>query len=162
MKENKTDVIKFRVSDSERAQIQALADRRTNGNISSLIKNLLYAAMREEEERSMKLETRYELKMATAEVSTRREIVDGCCGDNPDPTTVATFRTKEEALDALKAYKSTARHYDGFHKPYWFVTEYWVEENVYRIDEDGDSEFYEYTGVWGWSQWDQDYSIEEE
>ena len=161
MKEKTTDMIRVRVTDSERARIQALADKRTNGNVSSLIKGLIWQAVREEEENETMKETRYELKTASVEVGTRQEIANGCAHEHPDPTLIAAFRTKEEALDALRQYRSTARHYDGWIKPYWFVTEYWVEENTYRIDEDGDADWIEGGDVWEYAEWDEDYTKEE-
>ena len=44
MADNKNDVIRFRVTEDERKRIQTLADKRTNGNISSLIKGLIEQA----------------------------------------------------------------------------------------------------------------------
>ena len=162
MKEKTTDMIRFRVTDSERARIQALADKKTNGNISSLIKGLVWQAVREEEESETMKETRYELKTASVEVGTRKEIVNGCAHEHPDPTLIAAFRTKEEALDALRQYRSTARHYDGWVRPYWFVTEYWVEENTYQIDEDGDADWIDGGDVWEYAEWDEDYTKDEQ
>ena len=93
MKSN--DIIRFRVTPEERARIQALADKTTRGNISSMIKNLLDRAIREEAAKTQRTETRYELKTASCEVRDRRQLVDGCCDDHPDPTTIATLqRTK--------------------------------------------------------------------
>ena len=44
MADNKNDVIRFRVTEHERERIQALADIRTNGNISRLIMDLIEQA----------------------------------------------------------------------------------------------------------------------
>jgi len=49
MADNKNDVIRFRVTEDERKRIQTLADKRTNGNISSLIKGLIEQAEKEDE-----------------------------------------------------------------------------------------------------------------
>ena len=49
MADNKNDVIRFRVTEDERKRIQTLADKRTNGNISSLIKGLIEQAENEDE-----------------------------------------------------------------------------------------------------------------
>lgn len=49
MPDNKNDVIRFRVTEDERKRIQALADKRTNGNISSLLKGLIEQAEKEGE-----------------------------------------------------------------------------------------------------------------
>ena len=157
------DIIRFRVTAEERARIQALADKKTRGNVSSLIKNLLDRAIREEAAKTMKTETRYELKTASTEVQHRRLLVDGCCDDHPDPTIIATFRTKDEALAALSEYRSTARHYSGIHGvPYWFATQYWVEEICVTIDADGEEVEPMSVDVLRFAPWDRDYTKPEE
>lgn len=161
MKEKTTDMIRFRVTDSERAAIQRLADKKSNGNISSLIKGLIWQAVRAEEDDAILKETRYELRTASVEVASLDKIRHGCACEHPDPTVIAAFRTKDEALDALKGYKSSARHYEGWVKPYWFVTEFWVEENTYRIDEDGDADWIEGGDVWEYADWDEDFTLEQ-
>lgn len=153
----KNDVIRFRVTESERAAIQRLADKRTNGNISSLIKGLVWKAVTEDEEAQIEKVTRYELKTASAEIKNFDLQGHGYCTDHPDPQLIAAFRTKEEALDALRAYRCTARHYDGFYgKPYWFVTEYWVEENTYAVDEDDCLEWHDGGDIWEYAEWEKD------
>lgn len=116
MKENKTDVIKFRVSDSERAQIQALADKRTNGNISSLIKNLLYAAMREEEERSMSMNLVYKTAYMEGRMDTDTCVIIGVI-PNAEREIVGRKMTKEERAAILTAYaddfEDGSNHFDG-------------------------------------------------
>ena len=144
-----TDIIRFRVTPEERARIQALADKKTRGNVSSLIKNLVWDAIRAEEARTMKTVTRFLLKTASAEMRTRREIVPGCTLDNNDPVTISTFDTKEEALAALSGMRGTISLYRGSAVSRWAVTEYWVEEDTFRVDEDGeeillDSEIWEF------------------
>ena len=157
MKSN--DIIRFRVTPEERARIQALADKTTRGNISSMIKNLLDRAIREEAAKTQRTETRYELKTASCEVRDRRQLVDGCCDDHPDPTIIATFRTKDEALAALSEYKSTARHYSGIHGvPYWFATQTWVEEICVTIDADGEEVEPMSVDVVRFAPWDRDYT----
>ena len=101
------------------------------------------------------------LRTASVEVPSLDKIRHGCACEHPDPTVIAAFRTKEEALAALKAYKSSARHYEGWVKPYWFVTEFWVEENTYRIDEDGDADWIEGGDVWEYADWDEDFTLEQ-
>lgn len=146
-----TDIIRFRVTAEERARIQALADKKTRGNVSSLLKNLVWDAIRAEEARTMKTVTRFLLKTASAEMRTRREIVPGCTLDNNDPVTISTFDTKEEALAALSGMRGTISLYRGTVSR-WAVTEYWVEEDTFRVDEDGeeillDSEIWAYAEV---------------
>ena len=157
MKENSNDVIRFRVTENERQRIQALADKRTNGNMSSLIKSLVFRAVRDYEESQIEKVTKYELRSGTAEVKTYSMEEHGYAADDPEPKVIAEFRTKEEALEALKAYRCTARHYEGFYNmPYWFITEYWIEENVYAVEEDGELEWHEGGEIWEWAEWQEE------
>ena len=109
----------------------------------------------------MKREIRYNLMTADAEVKNRQDIVMGCASDHPDPTLIKSFSTEAEALAALSEYKSTARRYDGFYRPYWLVTEYWVEEVEYVIDEDGDATPDGSNGSW-FADFDENYQREDE
>ena len=80
MSENKCDVIRFRVTDSERERIQKLANRVSGGNISKLIKNLI----EREEANQMK-------KLYIAEYDTT---------DSIDTLVIATFKRDEAIAEA--------------------------------------------------------------
>lgn len=81
---------------------------------------------------------RYEIKKNIAEIRKKSEIKIGVtlAQDFQEPEVLESFDTKEEALEALKEYKSSYERMDGYHAPYYIVEEVYVEENVY--DEDGD------------------------
>lgn len=40
--------------------------------------------------------------------------------------------------------------------PYWFITEYWFEENVYAIEEDGELEWHEGGEIWEGADWQEE------
>lgn len=83
---------------------------------------------------------KYEIKQNTREISykKRAEIKSGCTleQDNQEPVIIKTFDNKEEALQALKEYKTDIRELRSSTGTYYDVTEYYVEENEY--DEDGE------------------------
>lgn len=84
--------------------------------------------------------TKYELKESTMELREReaREIKPGCvyCRDGEEPKTLASFDSKEEALEALKPYKADIREFNTGSGRCYQVTEWYVEEVEY--DEDGE------------------------
>lgn len=93
--------------------------------------------------------TKYEIKKATREFKgykNRHKIREGCTvvaeGDIFDEI-VKSFDSKDEALNALKAYTSTIDISGDLYE----VTEYYVEENEY--DEDG--EWIDGGGIWEFS-----------
>lgn len=146
MKDNATDVIRFRISPEDRIRIQRLADKKTHGNVSSLIKGLIQGALYADEVASQRRETRFELIRRTAEIKSRQAISDGCTADDVSPETVATFADEASALEALAGFKSSARLIHGQAGPYWYVTEYAVAENIYKIDDDGDADWIDSNG----------------
>lgn len=91
----------------------------------------------------------FELRTCSAEIRILRNldiINEGCTinsdlvGDS-DPVIVKTFDTEDAALKALESYESSVDIYNHFGMLYAKVTEYWVEDAVYEIDEDGDEEW---------------------
>lgn len=81
--------------------------------------------------------------------SDRLEITAGCTGGDPDLEVIGTYDSKEEALAALKKYKSQIWTEETFSSgTEYHVVEWSVEENEY--DEDG--EFESYVGTWDWSE----------
>lgn len=90
---------------------------------------------------------KFELVSSRVEIShkCRLEIKEGCSHHNdPDPEIIESFNTSEEALDALKGFKSSVRDFGR----YYLVEEYYVEESDY--DEDG--EWIDGGDVWGFSE----------
>lgn len=84
-------------------------------------------------------QTFYELKEASREIKlkNKKEIVEGCTTKVDDVFIIATidkFVSEEEAMERLAKMKSEVRFFDSI-VPYYKVTEYFVEENIY--DEDG-------------------------
>ena len=81
--------------------------------------------------------TKYEIKKATREIrgyKNRNKIGEGCTLEGNDifDEIVKSFDSKDEALNALKAYKSEI----DIAGDLYMVTEYFVQENEY--DEDGE------------------------
>lgn len=81
--------------------------------------------------------TRYELRTKDVELRDRSQIREGCAFDTEDESTlIATFETKDEALEALADYESDVGQ-SGSVNGGWLVTEYWVEEVNLEIAGDG-------------------------
>lgn len=84
---------------------------------------------------------RYELKQDSIEVKykNRKEIKPGIVlsSDYQEPELIESFETKEEALEAIKNYKSSIRRLSNAGMTYYLVEEYYIEENLYD-DEDPD------------------------
>ena len=80
------------------------------------------------EEKTM---TRYELKKNSREIryTDRLEIKPGCTTeqDDQDPELIASFESKDKALDEMKKYKSSVSKSGRLFE----VVEYYVEENQY-------------------------------
>ena len=78
------------------------------------------------------------------------KIVEGCTLDQGDcdPEIIKSFDNKDEALEALKKYKSDIRELKGNLGTYYEITEYYIQENYY--DEDGD--FVEGGDIWEFSE----------
>lgn len=94
-------------------------------------------------------EIRFPHRASTA-TAARDVLKPGCTLDGNDlyPVEIKRFPSKEDALKALAACGETfVRVFDRFFE----VEEFYVEENVYSIDEDGDEDFVECAGVWEYS-----------
>lgn len=93
---------------------------------------------------------KFEIRKNVAEVRKKSEIKIGVtlAQDFQEPEVLESFDTKEEALEALKEYKSSYERMDGYHAPYYIVEEVYVEENIY--DEDG--EWIEGGDVWEFAE----------
>lgn len=81
---------------------------------------------------------RFDLYLNVAEINyrDRKNIKPFCTIDNDeDPTLINSYDTEEEALEALRKYKSSVE-YRSAAVSYYLVKEYHVEENEY--DEDGE------------------------
>ena len=101
--------------------------------------------------------TFFEIRINSAEIRGRVDgaIYHGCICDeqirsNADcgGELVARYDEKEEALAALSDRETMIREF-GYH--FFFVEEFFIEENTYDIDEDGDEEWIEGGDVWGYS-----------
>lgn len=78
-----------------------------------------------------------------------------------DPEFIESFNTLEEARAALKKCgNSSIKTLSNHGLPYLFIDGYWIEENVYEIDEDGDREFLECGGCWGCSEFEDGEEID--
>lgn len=72
-----------------------------------------------------------------------------------DPEVVGAFNTLEEARAALKKCgNSSIKTLSNHGLSYFFIDGYWIEENVYEIDENGDREFLECGGCWDCSEFE--------
>lgn len=96
--------------------------------------------------------TKFEIIRNTVEISykNRSEIKEGCTinQDNQEPELIKSFDVKEEALEALKDYKSEVIDLSGGAGTYYSVIEYYVEEHVY--DEEGD--LIDFGDIWEFSE----------
>ena len=82
----------------------------------------------------------YELRKNTVAIDKKEDIKPGCTLNIDErfalsPRVLKTFDKKENALDALKDFKSTFYERDSDGR-YYEVTEYYVEENEY--DDEGE------------------------
>ena len=94
--------------------------------------------------------TKFDLKVNTREVKRQKDIYKGCTldQDNSFPEILKPYDNKDDAMKVLGSYETEIRRLNGGAGPYYQVTEYYVEENVY--DEYGD---WESGGdVWGFSE----------
>ena len=95
---------------------------------------------------------KYELIENTREVhyKDRAEIKKGCTRDQTDqnPEIIKSFDSKDEALEALKDYKSEILEFSSHGMIYFNVKEFYVEENVY----DRDGEWISGGDVWEFSE----------
>lgn len=101
----------------------------------------------------MKL-TRYEIRTRTAESRANRSIdmiKPGCTFDfdevNQDSDLVEAFDTAEAAMAALSSYETYVNFFSNANMQYVSVCEYWIEENVYNVDEGGDLEWIDGGGI---------------
>lgn len=82
---------------------------------------------------------KYEIKKNEININykNRATIKAGCtlCQNDQDPEIIEPYENKEEALDALKSYRTSIDEFNSTNGTYYTVTEYYVEENTY--DEDG-------------------------
>lgn len=81
---------------------------------------------------------KFEIKRFSAETKKRPrkgDLFNIACNDL-DPETIKSFKTRKEALEALKEYKSSARFMQGFASYYYIVDAYAVES--YEADADGE------------------------
>lgn len=80
----------------------------------------------------------------------RAEVKEGCCllAQDCNPEKIASFDSKEEALEEIKKYKTDVALMSGGAGHYYHIEEYAVEENEY--DEDGD--FVNGTDYWAFSK----------
>lgn len=82
--------------------------------------------------------TIYEVMKVSREISykNRNEICVGCTTKNNNKLFIKPlnerFENKQDALDFLSKLESEVIFREGFVKPYYEVTEYFVEENVYN------------------------------
>lgn len=93
-------------------------------------------------------ETRFEIKKDNMEIRyrDRNQIKPGCTLDNmnSDPKVIEVYDNKEDALNALRKYKTEISEFSFPTGRMFDVTEYYVEENTY--DDDGEPE--SCNGVW--------------
>lgn len=93
-------------------------------------------------------EVKFEIKKDNIEIKykDRDQIKPGCTLDNmnSDPEILGTYETKEEAIEALRKYKTEISEFSCSVGRMFDVTEYYVEENVY--DDNGEPE--SCNGVW--------------
>lgn len=93
-------------------------------------------------------ETRFEIKKDNIEIkyNDRDQIKQGCTlyNMNSDPEVIDVYGNKEDALDALRKYKTEISEFSSPVGRMVNVTEYYVEENIY--DDDGEPE--SCNGVW--------------
>lgn len=93
-------------------------------------------------------EIKFEIKKDNIEIKykDRDQIKPGCTLDNmnSNPEILETYETKEEAIEALRKYKTEISKFSYSAGMMFDITEYYVEENVY--DDDGEPE--SCNGVW--------------
>lgn len=95
---------------------------------------------------------RYEIRKSTREIDykNRKEIKKGCTLDQRDQESEAVniFDSKDEALSALKNYKSDIQRLSGGAGTYYLVTEYYVESVVYADE----NEYMSDGDIWAFSE----------
>ena len=93
-------------------------------------------------------EVKFEIKKDNIEIRymDRDQIKPGCTLDNmnSDPEVIEVYDNKEDALNALRKYKTEISEFSSPAGGMFDVTEYYVEENTY--DDDGEPE--SCNGVW--------------
>lgn len=100
--------------------------------------------------------TFYELRSNAAEIrgEASKSIYHGCvydallnrCADCGGEL-IARYESKEDALSALANHETFIREY-GHH--FFLVKEFYIEENAYEIDEDGDEEWIDGGGIYAY------------
>lgn len=80
---------------------------------------------------------KYEIKKNNGQFREENEAVEGCTLQQRDqePEVLEVFDTLEEAREALKKYKGSAKYVRDV-VPFYQVTEFYIEQNEY--DEDGE------------------------
>ena len=100
--------------------------------------------------------TVYDLQTASTEVRNAKDVRENAwtSANNADVTTIKSFESKDEALAELAKYKNSVKHREGT-VSFWEITQYWVEESVYELDEDGDRQWAYSGGNWD-AEWEND------
>lgn len=85
--------------------------------------------------------TIYEVMEASKEFKVKdAKEINQACTSNYDDSFIKPlnerFENKQEALEFLSNLESEVRFYEGFAIPYYKVTEFFVEENVYNECDD--------------------------
>lgn len=102
---------------------------------------------------------KYELRKNTRQIMwcDRRELKEGCSHDTSpgaanDPEILKSFDSKEEALEELKKYKTEISEYNN-DSHFFYIEEYYIEENNYEYDEDCESfEWIDGGDIWEYSK----------
>lgn len=92
--------------------------------------------------------TKFEIRTRTSETRVTRSIdmiCPGCTSDfasvNQDSALIAAYDDLASAKAALAKRESSIRFFQSAGMQYVSVSEYWIEQNIYDIDEDGDAEW---------------------
>ena len=102
--------------------------------------------------------TKFELRCRTSETRIARSIgiiQPGCTADfadvNQDSELIAAFENLETAKAALSEYETYVNFFTSSRMQCVSVTEYWVEENIYNVDDDGDADWVGGGDIWEYS-----------
>lgn len=81
---------------------------------------------------------KYELCMKRVELAQKSQIKEGCAvfAEDHDADIISSHDSKQEALEELKKYRSSAFYRPWTGHGFWVVTEYFIQEVEY--DENGD------------------------
>lgn len=104
----------------------------------------------------------FELKKETREIGKTefqkniKKAYKGITLDQADriPEIIKSFETLEKAKEELKNYSSSVR-YESYNGVYLFE-EFYIEENIYEVDEDGDLEWIEGGDIWEFSEFKEE------